>query len=163
VVVNGVPGRSIRHARGLRQGDPVSPILFILAMQVLTLLFVKATEEDYLSRINGCSAMQRISIYADDVVLLIKPLPEDMVATKLILKIFGEASGLHINYRKSTATLIRGGELERKIVEVYLQCKVVPFPIKYLGLQLALRPLSKAEWSPCWILSLRLCQHGNEG
>jgi hypothetical protein len=49
-------------------------------------------------------------------VLFIKPLPEDMVATKQILKIFGEASGLHINYRKSTATLIRGGELERKIV-----------------------------------------------
>ena len=33
-------------------------------------------------------------------------------------------------------------------MESWLQCKITPFPIRYLGLQLALRPLMKAEWQP---------------
>jgi hypothetical protein len=47
VLVNGVPGRSIRLVRGLRQGDPTSPQLFVLAMEVLTLCIVKAADEGF--------------------------------------------------------------------------------------------------------------------
>jgi hypothetical protein len=44
VMLNGVPGRWICHACGLRQGDPQSPMLFILVMKVLTTMFRKADE-----------------------------------------------------------------------------------------------------------------------
>jgi hypothetical protein len=44
VTVNGVPGRRIQHTRGLRQGDPTSPMLFVAGMEVLTALVAKAVD-----------------------------------------------------------------------------------------------------------------------
>jgi hypothetical protein len=45
VMLNGEPGDVIQHQRELWQGDPLSPMLFILIMDVLNSLFVKAGEE----------------------------------------------------------------------------------------------------------------------
>jgi hypothetical protein len=44
VLLNGAPGKRIRHGRGLRQGDPLSPMLFILVMEVANTLFHKAND-----------------------------------------------------------------------------------------------------------------------
>jgi hypothetical protein len=44
IILNGQPGDQIRHRRGLRQGDPLSPMLFVLVMDVLNSLFCKARE-----------------------------------------------------------------------------------------------------------------------
>jgi hypothetical protein len=51
VVVNGMPGERIHHARGLRQGDPTSPLLFVAAMEVLTTLFDRAVEDHILNNL----------------------------------------------------------------------------------------------------------------
>lgn len=64
--MNGEPGDAIRHQRGLRQGNPLSP-MFILVMDVLNSLFTKA--EEVLQPLTRGSTGQRISLYADDVAL----------------------------------------------------------------------------------------------
>jgi hypothetical protein len=38
-LLNGTPGQRICHARGLRQGDPLAPLLFVLVMEVLDAMF----------------------------------------------------------------------------------------------------------------------------
>ena len=70
-MLNGEPGHSISHQRGLCQGDPFSPMLFILVMDVLNSLFLKAEAEGLLSPLQ--STGQRLSLYADDVALFIRP------------------------------------------------------------------------------------------
>jgi hypothetical protein len=61
-----------------------------------------------LSGIRGCTPKQRISIYADDVALFIKPNVQDIVTVRQVLNMFGMSSGLQVNFSKSSAVVIRG-------------------------------------------------------
>lgn len=59
-IVNGVPGHAIYHTRGLRHGDPISPLLFVIAIDALTTLFCRATDNGVINSICGISATQRL-------------------------------------------------------------------------------------------------------
>jgi hypothetical protein len=48
VLLNGIPGQRIFHRQGLRQGDPLSPMNFILVMDALGYMIAKAAEEELL-------------------------------------------------------------------------------------------------------------------
>jgi hypothetical protein len=148
VLVNGEPGPRIQYVRGLRQGDPTSPMLFVIGLEVLTATIAKAVQLQLFHHLAGISPLQRISVYADDVVLFVRPAENELRAIREILGIFGEASGLHVNYRKTAATLIRGEEGDEERVKEILGCEIARFPIRYLGLKLALRPLTRSEWQP---------------
>ena len=53
VLLNGAEGKQIRHARGLRQGHPLSPYMFILAIDALHRIFEHATVDGTLSPLRG--------------------------------------------------------------------------------------------------------------
>lgn len=116
VIVNGIPGRSFAHACGLRQGGPISPLMFVIATDVLTKICTKVEEEGVLSSLCGITLMQRVSIYVDDVALFIKPTEQDLNFVRMALHVFGEASGLRVNYRKSLAIVIRGNKHDQQRV-----------------------------------------------
>jgi hypothetical protein len=72
ILLNGRPGRRICHSRGLRQGDPLSPLLFVLAMEVLNRCFSWAEDQGLLSPIQALEG-SRVSLYVDDVVIFVLP------------------------------------------------------------------------------------------
>lgn len=67
---------------------------------------------------------------------------------KEVMYIFGEASGLKINYQKSSAILIRPGEGDTERVAAALPWRIQSFPCKYLGLQLSIKQLTSNRWQP---------------
>jgi hypothetical protein len=149
-MLNGEPGQLIQHQRGLRQGDPLSPMLFILVMDVLNSLFVKAGEEGLLQPLSSRISEQRLSLYADDVALFISPNEEELQVTREILNIFGSASGLHTNLHKSNIIPINCEDSSILTVSNTLPCTISDFPCTYLGLPLSIKRLRRIDLIP-WI------------
>ena len=133
VLLNGVRGKWFKHRVGLRPGDPLSPMLFILAMEPLQRLFDIATQEGTLTRFSQRSAKLRLSLFADDAAIFLKPVKEDVQETLQLLTSFGTASGLLTNIQKSAVYPICCDQLNMIEVMECFQCPVKSFPCTYLG------------------------------
>ena len=96
----------IAHGCGLRQGDPLSPLLFVLAIDPLLRLLSAATDMGLLSKIRGRAARFRASLYADNAAIFIRPDKDDFKNLTQLLYNFGEASGLNTNLAKMIVTPI---------------------------------------------------------
>jgi hypothetical protein len=70
-MLNGSMGDKICHARGLRQGDPMSLMLFLFIMEVLHILIHKAYSWSLFNPIDVRAIPFRTSLYADDLVLFL--------------------------------------------------------------------------------------------
>ena len=164
VLVNGEPGDSIFHHRGLRQGDPLSPMLFILVMDVLNSLVNHATSMGLLQPLAIQQARHRVSFYADDAVIFLRPYNLDLITIKHLLDLFGHASGLRTNLAKSSVSPIHCTDEELALTADILSCSIKFFPCMYLGLPLSIGKPTKevllplvdkvADYLPGWKASL---------
>jgi len=148
VLLNGSPGEKIYNQRGLRHGDPLSPMLFIMVMDVLCHLVKKVADEQLLQPLATRALQHRISLYADDVVLFLRPSANDIEITLDILQLFGNASGLTTNLQKSSVLPIQCNEDDKSVLQESLPCQVSEFPCKYLGVPLSPYKLTKAQAQP---------------
>lgn len=145
ILLNGIPGKPIKHRRGLRQGDPLSPMLFILAMDPLQRLLDKATEQGVLSPIGSGPIKIRTSLYADDAALFIRPTVSDITNMQQILVAFGAATGLQTNMQKSAMLMIQTQDADTAQLTDHFRGSVAQFPAKYLGLPLHIGKTRRAD------------------
>ena len=148
VLLNGEPGPPIWHRAGLRQGDPVAPQLFVLAVDTLGRLLRRAHSLDILQPLHPLRHIPAISLYADDVVIFSHPDTHDIRAIRRILDVFGKASGLCTNLAKCSASPIRCDEGHVAMITSEMACPISYFPVKYLGLPLSLRKPSTVDLLP---------------
>ena len=150
VLINGVPEGFFSSSKGLRQGDPISPYLFVLGMEVLSALIRRAVEGNIISgcRLRGRGGMEmNVShlLFADDTIIFCEARKEHLTHLGWILAWFEAASGLRINLAKSE--LIPIGEIEDiEEMAVELDCRVGSLPVKYLGLPLGARHKALTMW-----------------
>jgi hypothetical protein len=105
---NSVSGKPIKHKRGLRQGDPISPMFFILAMDPLQQILHMATEKGIMHPISARARGIKMSHY---VAIFVAPSKRDIKALRAILDIFGQSTGLCINVQKLEVFPIRCSRL----------------------------------------------------
>ena len=98
VIVNGEVSQWFNIGRGCRQGDPLSPYIFILCAEILSLLLRKSKHVKGIT-INNVEFL--ISQYADDTSLTLDPTEKNLRNTLIILKFYARASGLCIKFEKT--------------------------------------------------------------
>lgn len=147
ILLNGQPGRRICHARGLHQGDPLSLMLFVLAMEVLN-HFLRWIEQQRLLAPLPSAVTNRASLYADDLVIFVAPNALDLSTVKATLAIFGMASGLFSNLDKSVATPLHCSEDDVARVHAIVSCRIEEFLCCYLGVPLSVRKLKRLDEQP---------------
>jgi hypothetical protein len=101
VLLNNMSGERIHHARGLHQGDPLSPSLFLLVIEVLGAMIRKAEEWKIFKKLPARVMLHRASLYGNDLIIFLSPVPDDLELIKVILATFGGAFGLCCNMNKS--------------------------------------------------------------
>jgi hypothetical protein len=146
--VNDDTGRYFLTRKGLRQGDPLSPMLFNIVADMLAILIERAKSDGQIEGViphlvdGGLSILQ----YANDTTLFMEHDLEKARNLKLILAAFEQLSGLKINFHKSE--LFCFGEAQDSTAECadLFGCGQGQFPIRYLGIPIHYRRLTIAEW-----------------
>lgn len=89
--------------RGLRQGDPLSPYLYVLCAEGLTALFKDAERSGQLHGCKVCKGAPSVShlLFTDDSILFFQSSITEARRVEEILNIYEVASGQAINYSKS--------------------------------------------------------------
>jgi hypothetical protein len=146
VLLNGVAGPPILHGRGLRQGDPLSQLLFVLGIDPFSQILEQATTLGLLHKIRGRGSILRTSLYADDAAVFIAPFKEDIKNFAEILGHFGLVTGLHTNFEKSSVVPIRCGGIDLDVILEGVPAARTSFPMRYLGLPLSVRSLRRVDF-----------------
>ncbi|GKC72748.1 RNA-directed DNA polymerase, eukaryota, reverse transcriptase zinc-binding domain protein [Tanacetum coccineum] len=134
VLVNGSPTSEFQFHRGLKQGDPISPFLFILIMETLHLSFKRVIEANLFKgiSINASFSISHL-FYADDVVFIGEWNSSNIKTVAKVLNCFYLASGLKINFHKSKLMGVGVNSNEVESVANLVGCSTFSSPFKYLG------------------------------
>jgi hypothetical protein len=150
VLLNGVPGKVFQCKRGVRQGDPLSPLLFVLTADLLQSLVNQALHQGLL-----CLPIPEragfdfpIVQYADDTLLILEACPSQLLTLKQILSTFASATGLKVNYDKSVMLPINITQERLDLLANTFQCQAGSLPFTYLGLPVGTTKPSIQDFLP---------------
>lgn len=137
IAINGQLEGYFPGKRGLRQGDPLSPYLFLLVMEGFSALFQYKMDQNGFVFHPKCEALQ-IShlIFADDLFVLSGADPQSFRTIQEALQDFLLFSGLKPNLQKSSIYLARVTQTHRSELCSILPIPMSTLPVRYLGVSL---------------------------
>ena len=149
ILINGSPSREFSMERGLRQGDPLSPSLFDIAVQGLTVLFNRASDSGYFKGLQTSQGHHITHLqYADDTLIFLPNDYTSLLHVKRILRWFEIISGLKVNFYKSSVIGINLDIEYTSGLANTIFCRSDSFPFRYLGLPLGANLNRLSTWKP---------------
>ncbi|GJU19094.1 RNA-directed DNA polymerase, eukaryota, reverse transcriptase zinc-binding domain protein [Tanacetum coccineum] len=143
ICINGERHGYFKGGRGLRQGDPLSPYLFTIVMEVFNLILKQRISEEKNFKYHlGCKKLLITHLcFADDLLVLCHGDTTSVKVIKQALEDFSKISGLYPNLGKST---IFCGSIDDVTIARILN--ILPFkrgklPVRYLGVPLVAKQL----------------------
>ena len=149
VLLNGTLGKEFRCKR-VRQGDPLSPLLFVVAADLLQCAINDEYEQGNLlppfpQRV---TAPFPIIQYADDTIVIMKADESQLILLKEILAKITQSSGLKVNYHKSCLLPINVCQDKANALAALFGCMVASYPFTYLGLPMGLTKPQVKDYAP---------------
>jgi hypothetical protein len=137
ILINGVPSQVFSPQRGLRQGDPLSPYLFILCADVFSELINQAKQNMWIKGVKIAHGAPEVThlFFADDSLLFCRAKNEEITHIKNIIATYQNASGQLVNANKSEIMFSKhvSEDVKDSIQESLAMQKVEHFS-KYLGM-----------------------------
>ncbi|GKB20800.1 RNA-directed DNA polymerase, eukaryota, reverse transcriptase zinc-binding domain protein, partial [Tanacetum coccineum] len=137
----------LRGGRGLRQGDTLSPSLFTLIMEMLTLLLQRKIRNNSCFKYHhGCKELQLVNLcFTDDLMIFCNGDPISVGLIKEGLNEFSATSGLCSNLSKSTLFFGSLKDEEKEQFKKVMQLNEGILPSKYLGVPLITKRMRVKE------------------
>jgi hypothetical protein len=150
VLLNGAPGKTFNCLRGVRQGDPLSPLLFVLAADLLQSLINRGKELGMLRLPIPMESNLDFPViqYADDTLIVLEGDPRQLFFLKSVINTFSEAIGLKVNLQKSMMLPINVSEERLDLLARTFGCFKGSFPFTYLGLPMGLTKPRIEDFTP---------------
>ena len=103
ILLNGVPRKDFHYKRGVRRGDPLSPLLFVMAVDLLQSIVNRAYQQGLFSLPIPNRDMNHFPIvqYADDTLLIMPADARQLFCLKALLQSFALSTGLKVIFHKS--------------------------------------------------------------
>jgi hypothetical protein len=146
ILVNGSPCGFISSNRGIRQGDPLSPYLFTIAMEYFSIQMELEQIRGNLRPVNRISPSITHLLYADDLLIFMNADINSVQSLAKILEKMENIAGLQINESKSKAYFSKNCANKGEILQI-LKINEGQLPVKYLGLPLSTNQLSAKDCS----------------
>jgi hypothetical protein len=150
VLINGTSEDFFDSSRRVRQGDPLSPLLFVMVMEVFSRMMNVVVKKELLAGFSVGSRLDEVMVvshllFADDTLIFCEPKVEQIQHLRCLLLCFEAVLGLKINLSKSMIVPIGAvGNLE--ILSNILGCRVESLPLTYLGLPLGATHRDTSIW-----------------
>nr|GEW21479.1 putative RNA-directed DNA polymerase, eukaryota, reverse transcriptase zinc-binding domain protein [Tanacetum cinerariifolium] len=133
-ILNGSPSLEFKFHRGLKQGDPLAPYLFILIMESFHLSISKAVDTGIFRGINISDDLNISHLfYADDAVFIGEWVESNLSGITQILRCFSLLLGLNINLYKSHLLGVGVSFESVSNAASIISCSTMRTPFKYLG------------------------------
>ena len=148
ILVNGEPKGEISPTRGIHQGDPLSPYLFLLCSEGLNRLIQHAARDNVIRGFSLCKNGPKITnlFFADDTLLFCRARMEDLQAIQHILSLYEGAFGQQINREKTTLFFSKAvSEEKKREILSFLGVPEIKEYEKYLGLLAVVGKNKKGE------------------
>lgn len=137
ILINDSPYGHIQPQRGIRQGGPLSPYIFLLCAEMLSQKLDIAQHQNRLQGLSISNGGPRVNhlFFADDSLFFCKANTKDSKTLAAILDEYGAVSGELVNYQKSSISF---GSKVYQSNQVFVQCQLKIYSVggcaKYLGL-----------------------------
>ncbi|XP_018512128.2 uncharacterized protein LOC103853200 [Brassica rapa] len=146
---NGVVNGYFKGKRGLRQGDPLSPYLFVIAMNYLSMMLNEAARNEKIKYHNRCDRMKLTHLsFADDLLIFIDGSLSSVQNVLQVLREFEHRSGLAVSFQKTSFYASGLSEEELSTIQASTGMHHGSLPFRYLGVPLNSRKLSIVNCEP---------------